>query len=67
MSPRNFLRGDTEKFENRSKSPDLPRNHTQLIKTHKKQVKYLFYFSFIFKFPTDWGACDQLYVGTLEF
>ena len=26
---RNFSGGDTEKFQNRSKSPDPPRNHTQ--------------------------------------
>ena len=48
-----FLRGD---IENRSKSPDSPRNHTQLINTHKKQDKTSISLIF-FKFPTDWGAC----------
>ena len=37
--------------------PDPPRNRTQLIKTHEEQDKSSI--SFIFKCPTDWGACDS--------
>ena len=37
----------TEKSENRSKSPDPPRNHTQLIKTHTEQDKSSISFIFL--------------------
>ena len=37
-------------------NPDPPRNPNQWIKTHKEQDKSSI--SFIFKFPTDWGACE---------
>ena len=38
--------------------PDPPRNHTQLIKTHKEQDKSSIVLYFLF--PTDWGACGTI-------
>ena len=47
--------GDIREQEIAQNNLDPPRNHTQWIKTHKDQDKSSI--SFIFKFPTDWGAC----------